>query len=158
MVVEGASVSFTGLDEGDLRQGDRGRVLSVSGPVAHIMWTTGSCADQVSPVYDSDLVLVGSLETDALADSLDVGALATFSARQVFDSGGEAAVINEMAEAGSLTVFAAIAEDALSMVASRIRADSSFRDVMADLEDDEAEAVLRMASICLVRDAFSVED
>jgi hypothetical protein len=43
-------------------------------------------------------------------------------------------------------------------VASRIRADASFRVVIADLDDDEAESVLRLASACLIRDAFTIED
>lgn len=159
MVIEGSQVSFTGWDSDELCYGDQGRVLAISGSVAHVMWATGSCAEQVLPVYDSDLALLAALaEVPDLTDSLEVGSLATFSVRQVFDSGGEVAVINEMAEAGSLAVFASIAEDALTMVASRIRADLAFRAVMADLDDDEAESVLRLASICLVRDAFTTED
>jgi hypothetical protein len=160
MVSEGAEVAYTGLDGGDLCSGDQGRVLSLSGPVAHVFWTTGSCTDQVVPVYDRDLLPLASSDgmTDMLGDSLEVESLPPFSARAVYDSGGEVAVLNEMAETGSLAMFASIAEDALTLVASRIRSDSAFHAVMADLEDDEAEAVLRMASICLIRDAFSVED
>lgn len=157
MIVEGAVVAYTGLSEGDLCSGDQGRVLSLSGPVAHVLWTTGSFVDQVVPVYDSDLASLASMD-DSLSDSLEVGSLATFSARQVYDAGGEVAVLNEMAEAGSLATFASIAEDALSLVASRIRCDPSFHLAVAELDEDEAESVLRLASVCLVRDAFGLDD
>jgi hypothetical protein len=157
MIFEGSQVSYTGLDGSDLCQGDQGRVLSVDGAVAHVMWTTGTCASQVSPVYDSDLISLAAVDgvSDSLQDSLDVSSLVSFSVRQTFDSGGEVAVLNEMAEAGSLAVFGAIAEDALALVTSRIRADAAFHTVVAELDEDEAESVLRLASICLVRDAFA---
>lgn len=159
MIVEGSAVSYTGLDGDDLCQGDQGRVLSVSGPVVHVMWSTGAYLGDVLPVYESDLVSLAAIDdSDPLTDSLEVGSLSTFSARQAYDSGGEVAVLNEMAEAGNLAVFASIAEDALSLVASRIRCDPAFHLAVAELDEDEAESVLRLASVCLVRDAFGLDD
>lgn len=160
MVCEGSKVSYAGVDGDDLLSGDQGRVLSISGEVAHVMWATGSCVGQVLPVYDQDLVSLGASEAsqDVLGDCLDVGGLVTFSARQTYDGGGEVAVLDAMAQAGHLAMFADVAQDALALVASRIRSDASFRSVVADLDEDEAESVLRLASACLVRDAFGLED
>jgi hypothetical protein len=160
MVREGASVSYTGVDGEYLATGDQGRVLSVSDTVAHVLWATGSCVGQVSAAYDQDLLSLGSGggADDALDDCLEVGGLVTFSARQAYDGGGEVAVLDQMAEAGHLAMFADVAQDALALVASRIRSDASFRAVVADLDEDEAESVLRLASACLVRDAFSTDE
>lgn len=156
MMREGTKVSYTGMDEGGLSMGDQGRVLSSAGAVTHVMWSTGSLAHQVTPVYDHDLASLGSQQavSDALEDSLDVGGLMSFSARRAFDVGGEVAVLNEMAEAGHLASFSQIAEEAITHVAARIRQDASFRAVAADLDEEEAESVLRLASACLIRDAF----
>lgn len=160
MVCEGSNVSYAGVDGDDLLTGDQGRVLSVADTVAHVLWATGSCVNRVLPVYDTDLVSLGSSEAaqDVLGDCLEVGGLVTFSSRQAYDTGGEVAVLDAMAEAGHLAMFADVAQDALALVASRIRSDASFRAVVADLDEDEAESVLRLASACLVRDAFGLED
>jgi hypothetical protein len=161
MLREGQKVSYTGMDDDGLVLGDQGRVLLVQGAVINVMWTTGACADDVTAAYEHDLVVMGRRATaavDDLGDSLELGGLSTFSARAAYDEGGSVALLNEMAASGHLSAFQEIAEEALNVVASRIRQDPSFRTVVAELDEDEAEGVLRLASACLIRDAFSTEE
>lgn len=154
MMREGSKVSYTGMDADGVSLGDQGAVLAASGPRAEVMWYTGSRTNQVTIVDEFDLVVTGSRVSDGLEDSLEVGGLVTFSARHAYDEGGEVAILNQMADAGHLAAFADIAEEALSMVAARLRQDASFRAVTAQLDEEEAEGVLRLASSCLIRDAF----
>ena len=154
MMREGSKVSYTGMDADGVTLGDQGRVLATDGSRAEVLWYTGARTNQVTVADGYDLVVTGSRVADSLEDSLEVGGLVTFSARHTYDQGGEVALLNQMAEAGHLAAFADIAEDALNLVASRLRHDASFRAVTAQLDEEEAEGVLRLASSCLIRDAF----
>lgn len=155
MIRESAKVTFTGADGEGPTLGDQGRVLSADGGVCHVLWSTGAVAHQVTAHYESSLALAGRQVTDhGLEDSLEVGGLVTFSARNIFDTGGSPAVVNQMAEMGHLGSFRDIAEEAIALVAARVRQDPSVRAVTSALEDDEAEDVVRLASACLIRDSF----
>lgn len=159
MMREGVKVAYMGAETDGLAVGDQGRVIMVDGPVCHVLWSTGTKAHQASAHYESSLAVFSAVGVDAsLDDSLDVGGLVTFSARNSFDTGGSMQVVAEMADAGHLASFADIAEEALSLVAARVRQDPSFRMVAADLDEEEAEQVVRYASACLIRDAFGSED
>lgn len=160
MIRESAKVTYIGMDVGEGPSlGDQGRVISADGGVCHVLWSTGAVEHQVTAHYDSDLSLAGhTASADGLEDSLEVGGLVTFSVRNVYDSGGSPAVVNQMAEMGHLGAFSEYAEEAIALVAARVRQDPSVRAVTANLEEDEAEHVYRLASACLIRDAFGVDD
>lgn len=159
MVREGARVAYTGMDTDHVVLGDTGSVLAVEGSVAHVKWASGSATGAVVPVYAHDLSVVGGRVLEAtLADSLEVGTLMAFSARRSFDEGGEVAVLNQMVAHGHMAFFSAIAEEALTLVTSRIRTEPSMRAVLADLDEEEGEGVLRLAAACLIRDAFDDGD
>lgn len=158
MIREGAKVAYTGPQEGGLVVGDRGKVVVTDGNVCHVLWSTGSKEHQITALYESSLVAVSGGNTHGLDDSLEVGGLVTFSARTTFDNGGSAAVVAEMAEMGHLASFGDIAEEALALVAARVRQDPSVRVATSVLEDEEAESVIRHASACLIRDAFGAEE
>ena len=161
MLREGGRVAYVGADAGSLRLGDQGTLLSVSGAVAHVRWDSGAAGGQVSAHYETDLTTLApprEVVACSLEDSLEVGGLVSFAVRDTFDSGGESAVLNAMAEAGHLAAFADIAQEALDLVSARIRRDASFQAVLADLDPEESEDVVRLASICLVRDAFTTDD
>ncbi len=158
MIREGAKVAYTGPEIDGHTVGDKGRVVLADGNVFHVLWSTGSKEHQATPHYEGSLVPFTADSGDGLDDSLDVGGLSTFSARKSFDAGGEAQVVAEMTNEGHLASFGDIAEEALSLVAARVRQDPSFRVVAAELDEEEAEDVVRYASACLIRDAFGGED
>jgi len=131
----------------------------MSGHAAHVQWRTGALTGQVT-LHDTDdntlqlLTRQGSVE-DALDDSLDVAGLGTFTARQIYDENGPSGLLNAMADSGRLAVFQDIAEDALALVAERIRTSSTFTALAAHLDDDEADQMVHLASAALIRDAFA---
>lgn len=154
MVNEGSRAIYVGPPSPDgLSTGDAGVVLALaSHTAAHLQ--VGS---RIFLVETEDLTPQSHMASrDPLDDSLEVG-LSTFAVRQVYDAEGSTGVINAMAQLGHLTDFGEIAEEALAMVAARIRQDPSFRAVLASLDEDEGEGVLRLAAACLVRDAFQVD-
>ncbi len=158
MINDGSRVEYTGLKTEALDPGDQGSVLVVSGHGAHVQWRTGSLAGQVSLEDVDDLHALGSRQgavEAALDDSLEVSGIGTVTARQIYDEGGSSALLNAMADSGKLASFQDIAEEALTLVASRLRLSDSFVAVSSHLEDDEREDLLRTASAALIRDAFT---
>lgn len=153
---DGARVSYIGLtDERGLALGDHGQVLAAGPMYSHVKMATGMCQGSIVQVYNDDLASLGrEALRDDLDDSLEVGGLVTMAARDVFETEGEVGVINRLAAEGHLAAFQAIAEDALTLVTTRVRNDPSIRAVTAQLDEEEGEAVVRLASQVLLRDAF----
>lgn len=158
MIHDGSRVRYTGIPDGPLLPQDQGSVLSASGHCAHVQWRTGALAGQVTLHDTDDLEPLtprqGAVE-DALDDSLDVAGLGTFTARQIYDDNGPSGLLNAMADAGHLAAFQDIAEDALALVAQRLRTSASFTTLAAHLDEDEADEMIRLASAALIRDAFT---
>jgi hypothetical protein len=158
MITDGSRIEYTGLRTETLEPGDQGSVLVASGHSAHVQWRTGSLAGQVTLEEIDDLHPLGSrqgaVEAD-LDDSLEVSGIGTVTARQIYDEGGSSALLNAMADSGKLSSFQDIAEEALTLVASRLRSSDSFTAVSSHLDDDEREELLRTASAALIRDAFT---
>jgi len=159
---DGQLVSYAGADGYDeLFVGDRGKILVADGEIAHVMWSTGSRSgtvtitekDVLTASADYEMTVSGSLD-----DSLEVGGLTSFSSRQVWDESGPVGLLNTMVETGHLASFIDIAEEALGLVAHRIRHDSSIRVITAELDEDEAETLVRTAAAALIRDAFSADE
>lgn len=158
MINDGSRIEYAGLRTETLDPGDQGSVLAVSGHSAHVQWRTGSLAGQVTLEHTDDLLPLAKRQSaleEALDDSLEVSGLGTFTARQIYDEGGSSAVLNAMADSGKLAAFQEIAEEALSLVASRIRSSESFQALASHLEEEERDDVVRLASAALIRDAFN---
>lgn len=134
--------------------GDQGKILAIAGRGAHVLWSTGVRAGATDLVALEDLAPTTASAQGLLDDSLDYGTLTSFAVRETFDESGEAGVINQMASLGHLSAFEGIAHEALTLIASRIRHDPSIREVIASLDEEEGERVVRLASACLIRDAF----
>lgn len=160
MINDGTRVRYTGNQDGPLAHGDQGSVLAVFDHAAHVQWRTGALAGKVTlhDTDDEDLHPLtprqGSVE-DALDDSLDVAGLGTFTARQIYDENGPSGLLNAMADAGHLAAFQDIAEDALALIAERLRTSTSFTTLASHLDEDEADQMVRLASATLIRDAFT---
>lgn len=159
MLREGQRVAYTGPANEGLILGDHGRLLVLSSGSAHVSWETGTLIGQIVPVALYDLAPARSVMTvqSDLEDSLETAGLTMIASRAIYDTDGEVGIINAMAESGHLAAFQDIAEDALALVASRVRNDVSFREVLGQLDEDEGERVIRLAAACLIRDAFGSE-
>ncbi len=157
---DGAAISYIGDGHDGRRFGERGQLLTTSGRVAHVKWSDHS----ITPHDVEDLAPVSlrgaaraPVVRDDLDDSLDVGPLVATGMRAVLDTEGSTGVLNAMASAGSLGEFPAIAEELVGLAEQRIRTSASFREVAAQLDDDEFDELSRLAAHVLLRDAFSGE-
>lgn len=159
---DGQLVSYAGADgHEEAFVGDRGKVLVADGELSHVMWSTGSRAGEVTLTPNEVLVASAGYEVTvegSLDDSLELGGIVSFSSRQVWDESGPVGLLNAMVENGHLASFLDIAEDALGLVVHRIRHDASFRAMAAELDEDEAETLVRTAAAALIRDAFAADE
>jgi hypothetical protein len=156
VVNDGDEVFYSGYERAGALVGDHGQVLASSGSAAHVKWSTGARAGSVSLEHQDDLEPRRATRS-LLADSLEYGELQVAAARSRYDEAGPQGVLSMLAEDGHLMAFAEIAEEALAMVAYRVRHDPSVRAATASLDDDEGEQVVRAASAALIYDAFSLE-
>lgn len=155
MHAEGSRVLYVG-DDGAVPVGSAGLVLTSSGNSNHVRWANGSFGLHA----DSELTAALGATTAArseLDDSLEVGGLHVMGVRAVMESGGPAALLNQLAESGGLGSFTAIAEEAYGVIRSRVRQDPVLRSVASQLDEEDAESLYSLASTVLLRDAFGVE-
>lgn len=154
---DGQRVSYIGFDADGLVLGDQGRVISAGQDYSHVMWSTGTRVNCVDLVEDVNLVPTAKARANTVAahlvDSLDVGPLVTLAVRETLDESGEAGLLNALNDSGHLSSLGQIAEDALEFVASRLRADGAFGEVLAQLDQNEASSLVSLASSVLLRDA-----
>lgn len=163
MLREGQQVTYIGEPRDGLVHGDVGKVLTLaSQDSANVMWSTGAQTGGVTLEFDYDLegprTRRARAQIDLLADSLDVGTIVSTSLREAYDSAGPEGLLTVMAEEGHLASFHDIAEEAMEMISARIRQDPSFRAVVAELDPEESEHLIRLASVSLVRDALGQEE
>jgi hypothetical protein len=153
---EGQRVAYVGDGDHGLQPGDCGKVLSSAGTASHVMWATGARAGEV--ILLSNMDLVASSAGARTYDDLDGGHLVTIAVRDVYDVRGEVGLLNALNEEGHLATFAPIAEEAISMVAARIRQDPSIQEVLSHLDPDEGAEFVAFAASVLLRDSFGGDE
>lgn len=153
---EGQRVAYVGDGGNDLKPGDRGKVLSAEAGAAHVLWMSGEQTGSIIFHDNYDLVAQSS---DSSYDTDFYGSpLVTTAVRKVYDKGGSVGLLNALNEEGHLAVFTPIAEEAMSIVAARIKEEPAFIEVFNHLDSEEADGFVNLASWVLLRDAFSEED
>lgn len=157
MIRDGQRVQYVGASTPDVAYGDQGKVLVVQGSNAHVKWASGALTLVVS---DDVAPLTHALSIEAaLDDSLDVeGGFEVVAARETYEEDGPEGVLNKMAASGHLASFAVIAQDVLDDVEARLRQDPAFMAVVGSLDDPEADSVVRLAALALIRDAYGSAD
>ena len=153
--IEGSQVSYVGPLERGLEIGDRGKILSDDGMAAHVLWMSGSLRGQVTLTDHMDIV-VAAEHTPEVDDSLE-GPLVTTAVRETYAYGGVDGLLDALEDEGHLAVFQPIVEEAIQMVAARLRQDVAFREVMDQLDGADGEEFLEHATFALLRDAFGGE-
>lgn len=145
-------------DSKDLALGEVGRLLSSDSTGSHVRWNTGVKKGSISLVHNDDLVpfkpTAGSAWED-VDEGLETGTLVSVSVRSVVDAGGVPALLNTLVVEGHLSTFGPVVDEAISLVASRLRTDPSMLEVLAELEEDEREALVYRAAQTLLHSAFS---
>jgi hypothetical protein len=160
---EGQAVSYVGGGHQGLSLGDHGRLLAfASTNTGHVQWLDGSRRGEVTIQSLGAEVLPASKKyaavQDGLEDSLEVGPVPHTSARQAYDTDGSLGVLTMLASSGYTANFQAIAEEAQSFVEERIRQESSLREVLGQLDEDEASELVTLASRVLLHDVYGPED
>ena len=157
-LIEGSKVSYIGDPTEELDIGDTGKLLVSDGHASHVRWLTGASEGEISLVPDDQLVMVAVEPRSSYYDSLDGGRLVHVAIRNVFDRFGQVGLLNALNDEGHLSTFQPIAEEAIAMVASRIREDPSFVEVLGELDGDEGDEFVMYASFTLLKDAFGEEE
>jgi hypothetical protein len=160
---EGMVVSFIGDGHDELTLGNHGKILAFASDTAgHVQWLDGPLRGSVT-LHDLAADFAPSSQKfeasrDGLEDSLEVGPVAHTSARSVYDMEGSLGVLSMLASAGYLANFESIADEAQTFVQQRIRQESSLREALSQLDDDEGEELVSLASRVLLHDAFGNAD
>lgn len=162
---EGSHVSYVGDGRSGRALGERGQVLAITGRSGHVKW-----ADRSITLEDlDDLALLragfGAARAtaafepdDELADSLEVGPIQAAGMRGVYEAEGGAGVLSALASTGQLAGFASIAEEARLFAEARVRQDPDLARVAAQLDPEEADELVSLATAGLLRDAFGGVD
>jgi hypothetical protein len=153
---EGARVAYIGEPpEKGFAVGDEGRIIAMAGSGAHVQWASGEHSGEISITRLDDLTPI-KRQARSFADT--DGLLVTVAVRDEYINGGASGLLNALNDEGHMANWSQYAEDALQLVATRIRQDPSMAEVVAQLDDEEAEEVIATATLVLLRDAFSVSE
>jgi hypothetical protein len=154
---DGGKVVYAGQEHQGLTPGTAGRVLSCTALYGHVQWLEGPHKGKVGLYPSEDLATVGRLPSAdpsrsvsaSLNDSLEVGSLVSVaSAREAYDSMGGDGLISHLAD--YLTVYSSLAEDALQQIISGLAQDPVIKQVIAQMDPEEAEDVLRRSAALLL--------
>jgi hypothetical protein len=154
VIAEGSLVTYVGDGIGrdaGLYLEDQGKVVSSTPTHSHVSWRSGALKGSIVLVSNNDLVVARTAST--MDDSLD-GPLVATAVQQTYEEGGARRLLSALIQEGHTAGFAAIADEVISLVASRIRQDPSFRAVLAQLDNDAGDDLISLASVSLLRDAF----
>jgi hypothetical protein len=139
--------------------GSEGVVLDAGNTGCSIRWETGPRTGAVDLVAHRHLVPTeGSRSiSDEVDFSLDDG-LVSFPAHQVMATRGVSGVYEAMVTEGHLDHLDSVAEEALELVASRLRRDPSFRQVISAVGDDQGDHLVAYATSRFLREALANAD
>lgn len=151
---EGSKVSYVGDEfNGDrLSVGDEGRVLSHGGSACHVIWASGEREGQVTLTANCNL-----LSTQPEAVFAREGHLVSMALRDIFEKRGNRGLLGVLAEEGALASLTPAADEALAFVMGRVRGDAGVQEVLAHLDEDEADEFVSYAALALLREAFGSE-
>lgn len=158
-IFEGSKVAFCGNANRDgLSIGDEGKVLMANGNAVHVMMTTGSRKDSAVLLSTYDLSVIATARSsieDSLYDgTIDESNLSTVAVRNVYDRGGEKALIVALANNGDLPNFEKAAEDAIIQLALQVRNNPIIRSVISHLEEDEAQSFINKVALSAIDDVL----
>lgn len=156
---DGGRVVYAGHEQEGLVPGMQGRVLSCTALYGHVQWLEGPHKGQVGLYPVEDLAAVGRMPSSdpgrsvsaSLNDSLEVGSLVSVtSAKEAYDVMGGEGLVAHLASGGYLSAYASLAEEALQQLVDGLSHDMVIRQVIAQMDPEEAEDVLRRSATLLL--------
>lgn len=159
---EGSRVSYVGDGDDGRALGERGQILAITGRSGHVKWADSTITlvdlEDVAPLSSITGAARAVTATDDLADSLDVGPIQAIGMRGLFETVGCNGVLSELTATGQLTGFPTIAEEARLYAEGRVRQDPDLSRVIAQLDPEEGDELISVATLVLLRTAFGVPD
>ncbi len=155
MFFEGQRVSYLGDPGNGLDIGDEGLVVAAGNTASHVKWLSGARTGTFDEVPHHRLTATASGVPDI--DALH-GRLVNLPIKSIASSHGPMGLLRALNEAGHLGNFDSVAEEALRYVSSLVRQDPSISEVLGQLEFDDAEEFVALASITLLKDAFGRDE
>lgn len=162
---EGSHVSYVGDGRNGRALGERGQILAITGRSGHVKWIDRSITLEelgnlalLRSGFGAARVAVAIEPDDELADSLEVGPIQVAGMRGVYEAEGGEGVLSALASTGQLSGFTSIAEEARLFAEARVRQDPDLARVAAQLDPEEADELVSLATATLLRDAFGGVD
>lgn len=159
MISEGCGVAYAGDADPFNQVGSLGKVVALSGSAAHVLWIDGPKVGQVDLVEQHELVerqgrATAALDTIASGfdNSLDMPEGTGLQVRATYDEYGEDGLVNVLSETGHLAVLSEYVDEAVGTLATRIRGDINLRQVLTELEADEADSLVGKVAAVLLTD------
>ncbi len=145
MIAEGQSVKYAG-DDPFTEVGTKGKVIALSGSLAHVQWQEGAKRNQVEGVEIEDLVP----NRRAAAATVETPLLTTSMIREAADEEGIPAVIDMLDDSGHLATLAPYAAEAIGFLGAQLRTDESFRSVLAAIDPSDVDALVERTATVLL--------
>lgn len=168
MFHEGQLVTSIGDGSDGVALGTHGKILALAGIQAgHVQWLSGPLAGMVHFVPSLDDALTPASRTvtaayttqqDGWEDSLEVGPVSKTGAAYLMATGGPGSVIQQLASSGAFADANDLGEEALAFVEARLRHSATLQPHLAELDEEDREVVLRLASRDLLAQACGVHD
>lgn len=157
MIAEGSKVAYAG-DDPFQDVGSLGKIVSLSGSCAHVLWQDGPKVGMIEMIALDDLLprtedrsRQATTVQEGFESSLDMPGMPVLAVRDTYDEDGEDGLVTALDEAGRIATLAEYAEEAISQVAARIRTDPGLVEVLGQLESDEANSLVdRLAGLVLM--------
>lgn len=150
MFAEGQRVSYVGEGVDAPSIGDEGIVVALGNTASYVKMATGAKAGEFIEVSHHDLApLARRIDTDIMG-----GGLVSFSVREVAASQGASGLLARLRSEGHLANFDEIASTAAQVAGSLVRSDPSMQEVIANLDAQDADELVSLAVVALLRDAF----
>jgi hypothetical protein len=153
MIRDGARVAYIGQERDGLGIGDEGVVFKGEATYSHVKWTSGQHTAEIEMVRNDDLVVDGSLANHPLTADFD-SPLVQINVQATYQRRGGLGLLQALHQDGHLSSFSQIAEEALALVASRLREDPSLIEVLARLDDEEGDDFIATATMVVLKDCF----
>lgn len=168
MFHEGQLVTSIGDGSNGVPLGSHGKILALASTAAgHVQWVSGGLSGHVQWIPElADAVAPASRKVaaaltqqqDGWEDSLEVGPVSKTGAAHLMATGGPASVIQQLASAGAFADTGEVGEEAIAFVEARLRHSASLIAHLAELDEEDRETVLRLASRDLLAQACGGAD
>lgn len=149
--IEGSRVSYIGPEADGLTMGDHADVLSAGPSASHVVFRTGSRINEIFFLDNHDLIQPTKVASSEWDDSFE-GSIFTSSTVTAYEQGGVKRVVAVLQSEGHLACLDQIRGETLDFITSRLKQDTSIRSVVADLGDDDGEAVVLHTAKLLLKD------